>query len=195
MNPKLKFFLAVYLAMILVIFILPFYSIENYHIIRNTTSQLGAQNTPNAWIMNMTFVMLGILSIVSGWAILKGFYFHRTVLLIFGISLMLTAVFRHAPISADLLYNVKHDQLHSFFASLTGFSFTLFAISTAFINENKWHRVLAILVGILATVLSILMFNILEWAGLFQRFIFMISFGWMIYLFHRLSGKNRISLK
>lgn len=40
-----------YLLMVIVIFILPFFSVEGYLFMKNTTSQLGAQSTPNAWIM------------------------------------------------------------------------------------------------------------------------------------------------
>ncbi|UCG92615.1 MAG: DUF998 domain-containing protein [candidate division WOR-3 bacterium] len=62
--------------MLLVIFILPFYSFEEYSIIRNTTSQLGAHAAPNGWVMNLTFVLLGVTSIISGWKYLGRYWFH-----------------------------------------------------------------------------------------------------------------------
>lgn len=166
-----------------VIFILPFYSSELYSIIRNTTSQLGAQHTPNAWIMNLTFILLGLGSIASGWGVLRGYAFHRVVLILFGLSLVLTAFFHHAPIDKSVEFDLQQDWLHSLFASTTGFSFTIFALSVAFIVQKKIDGIIAAGAGILATALSMLMFNLPDWMGIWQRFIFILCFGWLIYLF------------
>ena len=190
MNPGVKYLIGVYILMLLVIFILPFFSADNYSIVSNTTSQLGAQETSNAWIMNLTFVLLGTGSIVAGWKVLKAYWLHRILLLAFGISLILTAVFSHAPIDPDIPYDMDEDKLHSLFASTTGFSFTLFAISSAFIMEKQRDRWIAIAIGVLGTVLSILMFQLDGYKGIWQRLIFISAFGWMIYVFSR-PGKVR----
>ncbi len=178
-----KILLTAYLIMWVVIFILPFYSVASYSIIRNTTSQLGAQQTPNAWIMNITFILLGVGSILSGWNYLKGYWFHKALLTLFGFCLVLTAFFHHAPVDISLTYDIREDELHSLFASLTGFAFTIFAISTGFIVQRKADMVVAIGVGILASALSALMFKIPEFMGIWQRMIFVMSFGWMTFLF------------
>ena len=174
-----------YILMLAVIFILPFFSVTGYSIIRNTTSQLGAQFTPNAWIMNFTFVSLGLSSIIAGWRFLDGFMFHRTFLLLFGISLVLTAFFNHAPLQPCIQYNLTEDGWHSYFAYSTGLSFTIFAIATAFILEDPIDRGLALGTGLIATILSVLMSEADQLTGIWQRLIFMISFGWMIYAFGR----------
>ncbi|MCB0376678.1 MAG: DUF998 domain-containing protein, partial [Sinomicrobium sp.] len=102
----MKYFTAAYIAMLIVIFLLPFYSVENYAIWKNTTSQLGAQHAPNAWIMNVVFAALGSGSIIAGWKFLKNYVFHKAVLIIFGSSLILTAFYQHAPIDTTADYNV-----------------------------------------------------------------------------------------
>jgi len=172
-----------YIIMLLVIFILPFFSVPGYSIIKNTTSQLGAQFAPNAWIMNVTFVSLGVSSIIAGWRFLDGFMFHRIFLLLFGISLVLTAFFNHAPLDPDIQYNLTEDGWHSYFAYSAGLSFTIFAISTGFILEDRIDRGLALGTGIIATILSILMSEVDQLTGIWQRLIFIICFGWMIYSF------------
>ncbi len=174
---------ATYCLMWLVIFILPYFSSPEYSIVKNTTSQLGAQATPNAWIMNATFAALGIGTMLAGWNPYKGFLLHRVLLLIFGISLSLTGFFSHAPVDPHINYNVGEDELHSAFASITGFAFTLLAISTAFICERKPDVYLSLLVGGLASLLSFLMFEIPCLMGIWQRTIFITSFGWYIYIF------------
>lgn len=169
--------------MLVVIFVLPFFSAETYSIVKNTTSQLGAQNTPNSWMMNLVFVLLGLGSILGGWNILKGYWFHRVVLAVFGFSLILTAFYHHAPINPETNYDKVEDQLHSLFATITGFSFTMFSISTAFILRNKFERIFAIGIGVLATFLTFLLFNVDEFSGIWQRLIFITSFLWMIHIF------------
>ncbi len=178
------FFLS-YLLLLAVMFILPFYTAAGYSIMNNTTSQLGAQLTPNAWVMNLTFVLIGLTSICAGWPHYEGYWIQKSMLLIFGISLVLVAFFSHAPIDTSLNYNVQEDKLHSLFASATGFSFTILAISTGFIKVHKTEMLLPIMIGIVATLLSLLMFKLENFAGIWQRLIFILSFGWMAYEFRK----------
>lgn len=180
---NLKIHIMAYFILIVVMFLLPFYSIQEYSIAKNTTSQLGSQNTPNSWIMNLTFVIMGLCSIYFGWLHYRGYLFHRIVVVCFGSSLISTAFFSHAPIDTSLQFSKWEDQMHSVFAFTTGFSFTLLAIATAFIKTGKIEKLIPITVGILATVLSSLMFSIEEFMGIWQRLLFIISFGWTIYEF------------
>lgn len=164
-------------------FVLPFFTAEGYYIISHTTSQLGAQNTKNAWIMNFVFVLMGLTTIYVGWKHYDGYWLHKILLLLFGMSLVFTAVYSHAPINSLISYNIREDELHSLFASTTGFSFTILAISTGFVKKDTRKKFLPILVGIIATILSMMMFMIESYMGIWQRLIFIISFGWMIYEF------------
>ena len=184
-NNEVMFLVAAYVLMLLVIFILPFFSVPEYSILKNTTSELGAQFAPGAWIMNLTFITLGLSTIVAGWRFLKGFSFHRMILLIFGLSLILTAFFGHAPVNPETDYNLTEDVWHSYFACITGVSYTLFAIASAFILDSRTDRTLAASAGIIAVLLSILMFESEQLRGIWQRFIFIICFGWMIYCFRK----------
>jgi len=174
-----------YIAMLLVIFILPFFSLENYSILKNTTSHLGAQNTPNAWIMNVVFVLLGVSSIIGGWRFLGKYWFHKIVLISFGTSVILTAFYQHAPIDNLLEYSVKEDEMHSLFAKTTGWSFTIFAVATAFISKYRIQQILAISIAVIAVLLSLMMFHpdTESLMGIWQRTMFILSFGWMIYVF------------
>jgi hypothetical membrane protein len=174
-----------YIIMLLVMFILPFFSLENYSILKNTTSHLGAQNTPNAWIMNVVFLLLGTASIIGGWRFLGKYWFHKIALIGFGASVILTAFYQHAPIDNLLEYSAKEDEIHSLFAKTTGWFFTIFAVATAFISKNRSQQILAISIAVLAVLLSLMMFypkteNLM---GVWQRMMFILSFGWMIYTF------------
>jgi hypothetical membrane protein len=185
MKLEMKTFVASYILLILTMFLLPLFSAEGYSIVKHTTSQLGAQKTPNSWVMNIIFVMMGITSIWAGWLHYEGFWFQRILILIFGISLVLVAIYSHAPITEGLTFNKKYDKLHSLFASTTGFSFTVLAISTAFFKEGKSEMILPIMIGVLATILSLLIFKVENLTGIWQRLMFITTFGWMIYEFNK----------
>jgi hypothetical membrane protein len=180
---KLKIFISAYLILMVVMFLLPFFTEQGYSIIRHTTSQLGAQNTKNAWIMNITFALMGLTSIYAGWEHYSRFWLHKILLLLFGMSLVFAAIYSHAPINPLVDYHIREDELHSVFASSTGFGFTILAISTGFIKKDMKRKRLPIFIGILATVLSMMMFSIESYMGIWQRMIFVTSFGWLIYEF------------
>jgi len=187
-NPNILILVAAYCLSILVMFILPFYSTPEYSLISNTLSQLGAQNTPNAWIMNFTFVSLGIGSIIAGWRRLEGFAFQKLFLIIFGISITLAAFFNHAPVNAIIQYNILEDGWHSYFIFTAGLTFVILTFSTTFILETHAARLLTTAAAVSVIILSILMSEVAQAAGVWQRLFFIISFGWMIYSFR--AGKS-----
>jgi hypothetical membrane protein len=178
---SIRYLMPVYILMIPVIFILPYFSAEGYSILKHTTSHLGAQNTPNAWIMNLVFCLLGLACILEAWFHLKRYWVHKILLTIFGAGLILTAFYQHAPIIEGIPYSLSEDAMHSLFATIVGFSFTLFAFSAAFIERTNKRRILAIMIGLAATGLSVLIFNVADLAGIWQRLMFIVSFAWLIF--------------
>jgi len=106
----------VYAIFTMVIFILPLFSFDNYSIVSNITSHLGAQGSPNAWVMKVVFIVMGLTTILivlnnpSPVIILFG--------VIFGGSLVLAGIFRHTALIENFESNMLLDQLHSVFAIL-----------------------------------------------------------------------------
>ena len=182
-NKEILVLVAAYFLLLMVMFILPVYSAQEYSIIRNTLSQLGAQNTPNAWIMNFTFVTLGIGSIIAGWRYFEGFAFQKLFLILFGISLSLAAFFNHAPVNNLIQYKILEDGWHSYFIFTAGLSFVILTVSSTFIIEKRTDRLVATAAGVSVIFLSILSSEVAHAAGVWQRLFFIISFGWMIYSF------------
>lgn len=182
-NWEILILVAAYCQLILIMFILPVFSFPEYSLISNTLSQLGAQNTPNAWIMNFTFLSLGIGSIISGWRYFEGFAFQRLFLILFGISLTLAAFLNHAPVNTLTQYNIHEDGWHSYFIFTAGMTFVILTVSSTFITEDRTDRQLATAAGVSVILLSVLMSEVPAMAGIWQRLFFIISFGWMIYIF------------
>lgn len=133
--------------------------------------------------MNLVFVVLGVICVLKVWRDLGDYWVQKILLTIFGIGLILVAVFGHAPIMTDTPYNLQEDALHSLFASMIGFSFTLFAITVAFIEKTIARRMLALFLGLFAMGFSYLILAYPPMAGLWQRFMFMVTFGWLLVFF------------
>jgi hypothetical membrane protein len=173
------------ILLLLTMFALPFFTFPGYSIIGNTLNDLGAQSVPNAWVMNLVFVALAIGSISAGWGYYKGFVLHRTFLILFALSLILMAFFNHAPVSNSTLYSMAEDGWHSYFASTARLSFIALSFATNFIMRNQRERLLAMAAGISVLCLSVLISEVKVAAGIWQRLIFIISFGWMIHNFRQ----------
>ena len=71
------------IILMVVMFGLPFFSVENYSIISNTTSHLGSQLAPNASIMNITFIIMGTACIIESRQFLKTYWVHQVLLIVF----------------------------------------------------------------------------------------------------------------
>ena len=180
-----------FLLLLPVMFILPFYSVGTYSFIKNTMSHLGAQSTTNAWIINVVFVLVGITCVLEAWLHLGNYWFHKILLSIFGLSLVFIGIFHHAPIIEGVIFNSLEDRLHSIFATIVGFLFTVYAISSAFIEIQVKHKVIDIVVGSIATILALLMGSMPDYSGIWQRTILIISFTWLIFMLERIKDFNK----
>ncbi|MFN4214057.1 DUF998 domain-containing protein [Exiguobacterium sp.] len=168
----------VFLTFLVVSTVLPLFSFDGYSLVRNTTSHLGAQASPLAWVMNVTFVALGITAVLVSWQ--TRVTYHQVLGTCFGVSLLLTGVFHHAPLVDGVPVNQFHDLLHSVFASSTGLFFTLLAAGHGFMNDGSQRIVGFIMAGI-AIVFSLGMFVAPDYMGLLQRAMFIGSFWWLFF--------------
>ena len=175
-----------YILLLLAMFILPLITAPEISIARNTLSELGAQFSPWSWIMNSIFAALALSAVISGWGYYEGFVFLRIILVLFGISLVLSAIFNQAPVNPEIRYNIREDGLHLYFACTTWITFIILTFSTALILEKQADRLLAVITGISAVLLSILASEADRTAGVWQRLLFITSFGWMIYTFKKI---------
>lgn len=171
------------ILLLIIMFILPIFYKGDYSILRNSISELGAQFTPYAWITNLTLIITGIYSVIAGWSYFKNLTFHRIMLVISGVSLTLAAFFNHAPADPGLQYNMNEDGWHSYFLCTAGLSFVILTIATAINLERLSDKIISVVSGISVTILSILMSEAEQCAGIWQRLLFIISFSWIVYTF------------
>jgi hypothetical protein len=189
-NPSKILLTGTCILMLSSMFILPFFSKPKLSVIRNTLSELGAQSSPASWIMNSIFALLAMSSLISGWGCFKGFAFHRTILVFFGISLLLSAIFNCISPVSDVSYNIGDKGWHTYFSCFSWINFIILAFSTALILKEEPDRFLAGAAGISSILLLLIVSEALNTAGIWQRLQFLISFGWMIYAFDPLKREN-----
>jgi len=182
-KKRISILATAYIIMFPVMFILPLFSFPEYSITVNTLGDLGAQATPYAWIMNFLFVFLATGSVVAGWTYFDGLILHRFILVLFGISLTLSAFFNHSPVNTGVRFNITEAGLHEYFASTAIVSFIILSLATSFINVRQQQRLVAVIAGFSAIILSVMTSESDHLAGIWNRLLFMISFGWMIYNF------------
>lgn len=178
MTQNTRISLFVYVLFIVVSTVLACFSFDGYSILSNTTSHLGAQGSPYSWVMNGVFILLGVLSI---WHTYRSrIRYHQIVGGVFGISLIMAGLFQHAPLVESVQADRLQDLMHSIFANITGFSFTMLAIGHGIISRG-FQRSTAILLAMVAIAISITMFAFPEIMGLLQRAMFISAFGWLFF--------------
>ena len=132
--------------------------------------------------MNATFVAVGVATLLAAWH--KLLHYPLLLLLIgaFAISLALTGFYRHEPLVAGIESNDFAARRHSLFATTTGVSFVAFAVAMSFVSRTPRDRLVAIGVAVAATLLSLGIATVPDLMGLFQRAMFLMAFGWLVYV-------------
>lgn len=169
----------IYILFVLTIFILPYFSFENYSILTHTTSHLGAQGSPTALWMNIAFVTLSLTSLIHFQS--NPDASQRVLGSLFSIAFLLTGIFPHAPLVENIEVNYQLDMLHSIFATTTGFLFTFLAFSAIFAKSTQ-KRHLSVIAAVISILSSILMYFFPQYAGIIQRALFIYAFYWILFI-------------
>lgn len=168
------------IAALTAIVVAPFFSVPEYSSARNAISELGAQGSPNAWIMRAGFVAYGLGVLVDAARRLRVTPLVGVVFVVFGLAMAMSAVFSHRPVDQTLSYDVREDELHSLFATVVGFAFTFGAVAQSFIERSLWRRLACYVAAVAAIGLPLAMLGFAEIAGVLQRLMFAISFAWLV---------------
>ncbi len=156
---------------------------EGYSWVTHTTSQSAAQGVEAAWIARLGFLSfgLGVIWVTAErrvawrrWASV----FHAG----FGAFMVATAVFSTRSWDAAMPYNPVEDAIHSATATLVGFCFA-FGVLALLLRRRKeqfavrWFDLFALS----ATVaLPAAMTLLPQFAGVFQRLMFLVAYVWYL---------------
>ncbi len=180
-----------YVLLLATVFILPLFSFDEYSIIQNTISELGAQQVPGNWLANTTIIILSLAIVLLATKQLKLYWKQLVVIYFFCVSFLLTGVYQLAGLDTHQhIFNYTNDALHSLFSMITGFAFCLFCIFFVFIVEKKEHKWQTLGAFLLALIAPLMMWQHPEFKGIYQRVLFLGSFGWLFYALTSYQFKN-----
>lgn len=183
------------LASALALAVAPLVMPEGYSWVTHTTSESAAQGVEAAWIARLGFFLFG-LGVIWLTAELRGNWkrvsavFHAG----FGVSMVATAVFSTRSWDATVTYNPVEDAFHSATATLLGFCFAFGVLALLLQRREqsdiRWFDVIALSATVL---LPAAMTLLAQFAGVFQRLMFLVAYVWYLredYLLSSYSDRN-----
>lgn len=159
---------------------LPLLLADGYSIVSNSVSEAAAQQTPGSWAGRLALLLSGLAVLLTALLRLRTWgWVATTAITAFGVMWMLTAVFSTRSWVAGTPFDETEDALHSVFASgmaiivVGGVAIMLRRASSA---ADRWWA-LGLLV--VASVLPLAGVLWTEWAGVFQRAMFLLTYVWL----------------
>lgn len=169
----------------------PFFNVADYSSLRHSTSELGAQGAPGAWIMNAGFAAFGFGVLIDAVRAFRASPAPAVAFVVFGLAMIMTAVFSHRPIDPAAPYVAFEDDMHSFFSSLVGASFAIGVLAFGFARRDLGPPAVHAAAVAAALILPLAMFLLPEIEGALQRAMFLISFAWFAAYLPRLAMRGR----
>jgi hypothetical membrane protein len=175
----------VYFAAVIVL--AHFFAPPGYRWTMNTISDLGSQGHVNKWVMQAGFIGFGLL--LAGGLLLNFRRLGRInppdlLLIVYGLSILVTGFFCTAPINSALPFSASEAQVHSLFAALAGFA--LVGGMVWYLAISPTRRVFHLIFLVLVIALSGL-FGLSENGqfpiekGILQRALYLVSFIWLVF--------------
>ncbi len=165
-------------ASLLCVAVAPVLMPRSYSIIEHSISESAAQRVEGVWLARAGLLLfgLGVLSLAgaSRWTLWSRMA-HRG----FGVAIISTAAFAHMPWE-DVPYDEFEDLLHSIGSFAVGLSFVVGVVAVSVERGRAgWRpRVFDGVAIAASTVIPMIMFSVDGYAGLAQRLMFLIAYGW-----------------
>ena len=166
----------------------PIYTVNEYSVVFNLISELGAQHTQNNFVMIIAFVILGGGIVVDG---MRKFRVALLPFILFGVSMVVVGIFPHKPIDASMNFNSTFHTLHGIIASVAGIFITIGFIWQGF-RTNGRQRVICFYMAAVAILFPILMLTIPNYQGITQRIMYLQILGWLWMKYPIISAKQSL---
>jgi hypothetical membrane protein len=167
----------------------PWYSVEGYSHTANLISELGAQHTPNRFIMVLGFLCLGGGILVNG---VQPFSIRALPFAAFGGFMLLASLFPHMPLDPSLPHDPVKHEVHGLMAIAAGISVTAGMLWQACVAPGRTQRITAGALAVICVVMPLLMLAWPEVQGLTQRLMYLAVFAWLWCYFPARLGTARM---
>jgi len=174
------------------IVVAPFFNVESYSSVRHSVSELAAQHAPGAWIMTAGFAAFGAGVLADSLRGLKTSVLVSVAFVVFGCAMILTAMFAHRPIDPAVPYDQREDAAHSLASGVVGASFAI-GVALFVVARRDWSNGAMHGIAVAASVVLPLAMSVLpDYAGVFQRVMFFISFAWLAWFLPALTERRLV---
>ena len=153
----------------------PLYSVGEYSTVTNLISELGAQHTPNNFIMICAFIALGGGIVLDGG---RRFQVPSLPFILFGLAMAIVGIFPHKPLDSSQSFNAMYHNLHGIMASIAGTAITVGLIWQGFRTHGR-QRFICFYMAMIAIIFPILMLSIPSYQGIIQRVMYLHVLGWI----------------
>lgn len=153
----------------------------DYSVVRHSVSESAAQGVTGAWVARIGLLALGAAAIVVALPLGRGLRrWSRVALVGYGAGIALTAAAAHRP-WRDVPHDAIQDTVHSLAASAGGFAFVVAVVLAAVADARAGRRPAArhVVAAVAATLLPLAMTVLPTVAGLPQRLLFLVGYGWL----------------
>ncbi len=172
---------------IVVIIIAHFFAPPEYNWMQNTVSDLAAQGLKYQWIMQAGFIGFGLLlniGFVQKFIAAQKISYPDLLIMLYGLAILLSGFFSTEPFIKGVSYSVQQSNLHSLFAQIAGFAFTIgifYRLVTAPTSGEKWlHAIFFLMVMGTSLLFGLSENGILPIVkGVIQRSLYLVSFIWL----------------
>jgi hypothetical membrane protein len=174
-----------------IIILAHFFSQPGYDWTLNTVSDLAAQGHKNKWIMQAGFIGFGILlniGFITLFISEQQVIIPNLLIMLFGISILLSGIFCTKPIEQSLDYSKIAAQWHSNFAFIAGLSFNIAIVWYIFeansLTEKLFHALFMIAIMGTSALFGLSENGRIKMGkGLVQKLMYLISFVWLLIVF------------
>jgi hypothetical membrane protein len=158
----------------------PWHSHPNYSSVVHSLSELAGQNMPGAWVMQAGFIAFGAAVALAAMLQLRGRPASSAALIVFGLAMIAAAIWSHLPIDPALGGSAAEDDIHTIAASTMGAAFVIAAALGLMRRRFATSNFLGWLALGAAILFPVAMAALPDFAGVFQRIMFGISFVWIL---------------
>jgi hypothetical membrane protein len=156
-----------------------------YQWTQNTISELAAQGYSLAWIMRLGFTGFGALASLGAIHRLAANPRHNwpeVGILLYALAILLSGVFSTTPFQAGVDYSETEAGLHSIMATSAGIAISLAMLLCGLLEQRRTPRIVHLSALTLTLLLSSLFGAFPAKAGIIQRGLYIVGFGWLVYL-------------
>ncbi len=173
------------LIFLVVVLFGPVYMVDEFSYVSNIISELGAQNTPNNYIMIIGFLCVGIGIVING----VRHYSHSSLpFILFGAFVALAGMFPHKPVGEGVEFNGLVHEAHKILATLAGIAITVGFIWKGVQVKSSMRKILCYYLATVCTVFPLFMLYVPEYQGVIQRAMYVQVFLWFWFYFPRKSS-------